>query len=262
MISPPTRLICGSTYVNLGRLSLFPLNAPGGIDTAPCRIGDGFGQEAARDMIGTDGTMSNQSKAAAQAANESSADLDFSQAAAEAAAEAAAPIDKSEALAKLETENAELRDRLLRAIAETENVRRRNEREVADARSYAIAKFAGDMLGVADNMGRALTSLSAEARESADPVAKALIEGAELTEREMLRALDKHGVKRIDPKGEKFDPNFHQAIFEVPDPSLPAGTVAQVMQVGYVIGSRVLRPAMVGVARGGPKAEPGVDKTA
>ena len=262
MISPPTRLICGSTNVNLGRLSLFPLNAPGGIDTAPCRIGDGFGQEAARDMIGTDGTMSNQSKAAAQAANESSADLDFSQAAAEAAAEAAAPVDKSEALAKLETENTELRDRLLRAIAETENVRRRNEREVADARSYAIAKFAGDMLGVADNMGRALTSLSTEARESADPIAKALIEGAELTEREMLRALDKHGVKRIDPKGEKFDPNFHQAIFEVPDPSLPAGTVAQVMQVGYVIGTRVLRPAMVGVARGGPKAEPGVDKTA
>jgi len=214
-------------------------------------------------MIGTDGTMSDKTKPAAQASSDTAADLDFSQATAEAVAEAAAaPPPASEALAKLEAENAELRDRLLRAIAETDNTRRRGERELADARSYAIAKFAGDMLGVADNMGRALTSLPPEARDSGDPIIKALIEGAELTEREMLRALEKHGVKRIDPKGEKFDPNFHQAIFEVPDPSLANGTVAQVMQVGYVIGTRVLRPAMVGVARGGPKAEASIDKTA
>ena len=203
--------------------------------------------------------MSDQNKTGTDATADNTVEIDFTQATAEAAAEAAATpaSDAGEALAKLEVENQDLRDRLLRSIAETENLRRRTERELADARSYAIAKFAGDMLGVADNMGRAVTSLPPEARESGDPVIKALIEGAELTEREMLRALDKHGVKRIDPKGEKFDPHFHQAIFEVPDPSVPNGTVAQVVQVGYVIGSRVLRPAMVGVARGGPKVAPG-----
>ena len=112
---------------------------------------------------------------------------------------------------------------------------------------------AGDMLGVADNMGRALATIPAEARATGDATIKALVEGAELTEREMLRALEKHGVKKIDPKGERFDPNFHQAMFEVPDPSVPNGTVAQVVQVGYSIGSRVLRPAMVGITKGGPK---------
>ena len=223
----------------------------------------GLGHARPPGHVGTDGKMSDQNKTGTDATADNTVEIDFTQATAEAAAEAAATpaSDASEALAKLEAENQELRDRLLRSIAETENLRRRTERELADARSYAIAKFAGDMLGVADNMGRAVTSLPPEARESGDPVIKALIEGAELTEREMLRALDKHGVKRIDPKGEKFDPHFHQAIFEVPDPSLPNGTVAQVVQVGYVIGSRVLRPAMVGVARGGPKAEATVDKT-
>ena len=157
-----------------------------------------------------------------------------------------------EVLAKLQAENAELKDRLLRTLAEVENVRRRGERELNDARQYAIAKFAGDMLGVADNMERALASVPTEARES-DEAVKALMQGVELTEKEMLRSLEKHGVKKLDPKGERFDPNFHQAMFEVPDPSVPNGTVAQVVQVGYSIGTRVLRPAMVGVARGGPK---------
>jgi molecular chaperone GrpE len=190
---------------------------------------------------------------------------------AKAASEAAPANDNpADALQRLEAEKADLKDRLLRTVAEMENLRRRAEREVADARSYAISKFAADMLGVADNMGRALASVPAEARASGDPSVKALLEGAELTEREMLRALEKHGVKRLDPKGERFDPHFHQAMFEVPDPSVPAGTVAQVVQVGYSIGDRVLRPAMVGVAKGGPKApaegagEAGatVDKTA
>ena len=188
----------------------------------------------------------------------------------EASAERASPANDNpaELVAQLEAEKSELKDKLLRTLAEVENIRRRTEREVADARSYAISKFAGDMLGVADNMGRALAALPAEARDSADATVKALLDGAELTEREMLRALEKHGVKRLDPKGEKFDPNFHQAIFEVPDPAVPAGTVAQVVQVGYSIGDRVLRPAMVGVARGGPKPAPGgeagatVDKSA
>jgi molecular chaperone GrpE len=157
-----------------------------------------------------------------------------------------------EVLTKLQAENADLKDRLLRAMAEIENVRRRGEREVNDTRQYAVAKFAGDMLDVADNMARALANTPAEAREN-DPAVKTLVEGVELTEKTMLRALEKHGVKKVEPQGERFDPNFHQAIFEVPDPSVPSGTVAQVVQVGYSIGSRVLRPAMVGVARGGPK---------
>jgi molecular chaperone GrpE len=190
---------------------------------------------------------------------------------AKAAGEAGPANDNpADMVQRLEAEKSELKDRLLRTMAEMENLRRRSEREVADARSYAISKFASDMLGVADNMGRALSSVPAEARASGDPSVKALLEGAELTEREMLRALEKHGVKRIDPKGERFDPHFHQAMFEVPDPSVPAGTVSQVVQVGYKIGDRVLRPAMVGVAKGGPRApaesgpEAGatVDKTA
>ncbi|MEW9305735.1 nucleotide exchange factor GrpE [Labrys portucalensis] len=166
-----------------------------------------------------------------------------------------------EVLTKLQAENAELKDRVLRAMAEIENVRRRGERELNDARQYAIAKFAGDMLGVADNMERALASVPAEARET-DAAVKALMEGVELTEKEMLRSLEKHGVKKLDPKGERFDPNFHQAMFEIPDPSVPNGTVAQVVQVGYSIGSRVLRPAMVGVARGGPKQAAEAEKQA
>jgi molecular chaperone GrpE len=185
--------------------------------------------------------------AASQAAPEVSA---------EASASAPANDNASEVIAKLELEKSELKDRLLRTLADVENMRRRTEREVADARSYAITRFAGDMLGVADNMARALAAISPEAREGADPTLKAVVEGAELTEREMLRALEKHGVRKIDPKGEKFDPNFHQAMFEIPDSTLANGTVAQVVQVGYSIGDRVLRPAMVGVARGGPKAGP------
>jgi len=196
-------------------------------------------------------------------------------ASAESAGEATAEAGHAEAVAelvtRLEAERSELKERLLRTLADMENLRRRTEREVADARAYAIAKFASDMLGVADNMGRAMAAIPTEARESGDPVVKALLEGVELTERDMLRALEKHGVRKIDPKGEKFDPHFHQAVFEMPDPSLPNGSVGQVMQVGYVIGDRVLRPAMVGVARGGPKAPAGgsqaeagaaVDKTA
>jgi molecular chaperone GrpE len=185
--------------------------------------------------------------------------------------EGASPSEPAlyEVIDKLEAERAELKDKLLRTLADMENMRRRAEKEVADARVYAIAKFAGDMLGVADNMGRAHKAIPQEAREAADATLKTLLEGVELVERDMLRALERHGVRQIDPKGEKFDPNFHQAMFELPDPSLPNGTVAQVVQIGYVIGERVLRPALVGVARGGPKAaapaaEPGasVDKSA
>jgi molecular chaperone GrpE len=148
---------------------------------------------------------------------------------------------------------AEYKDKLLRVLAEMENLRRRTAREIVDARAYAISAFARDILAVADNMERALQALDAELRENADAGVKALLDGVELTERELLKVLEKHGVKKFDPLGEKFDPNLHQAMFEMPDPSRPAGTVAQVMQPGYTIGDRVLRPAMVAIAKGGPK---------
>jgi len=156
----------------------------------------------------------------------------------------------------LARESADNKDKLLRALAEMENMRRRTERQVADARDYGITAFARDVLAVADNMSRALAALDKELREKAESGVKALLDGVELTERELLKVLDKHGVKKFEPNGEKFDPNLHQAMYEVPDPSLPAGTVAQVVQAGYMIGERVLRPALVGVAKGGPKAPP------
>ncbi|EAQ37053.1 GrpE protein [Nitrobacter sp. Nb-311A] len=154
----------------------------------------------------------------------------------------------------LSKELAEAKDRTLRTLAEMENLRRRTAREVSDARTYGISGFARDVLEIADNLQRALDAVSAEARAAADPGLKALIEGVELTERSLHNALEKHGVKKFDPAGEKFDPNVHQAMYEVPDPSIPVGTVAQVIQAGYMIGERVLRPALVGVAKGGAKA--------
>jgi molecular chaperone GrpE len=158
-----------------------------------------------------------------------------------------------EALAK---EVAEARDKMLRTLAEMENLRKRTAKEVADARAYGITGFARDVLDIADSLQRALDAVPAETRESADPMLKALIEGVELTERSMLNALEKNGVKKFDPTGEKFDPNFQQAMYEVPDASVASGTVVQVIQAGYTIGERVLRPALVGIAKGGPKASP------
>jgi molecular chaperone GrpE len=153
----------------------------------------------------------------------------------------------------LNAENTSLKDKVLRTLAEMENLRRRTEKEVADARTYATTNFAKDMVNVADNMRRALESLPAEAAAAAEGALKAVIEGVELTERDLLKTLERHGIRKIDPKGEKFDPNFHQAMFEVPDPTVPNGTVREVVQSGFVIGDRVLRPALVGVAKGGPK---------
>src|SRR5262245_41299685 len=176
-----------------------------------------------------------------------------------AAAPAEPPVDPAVALAK---EAAELKDKLLRTLAEMENLRRRTEREMADTRQYAVASFARDLLGVADNMQRALETLSADFRDQADPVVKSHIEGVELTERELMKVMEKHGIKRFDPQGEKFDPNLHQAMFEVPDPNVPSGMVAQVVQPGYMIADRVLRPALVGVSKGGPKAAPVANENA
>lgn len=148
---------------------------------------------------------------------------------------------------------ADFKDKLLRSLAEMENLRKRTEREVADSRQYAVTGFARDVLQVADNMHRALDSIGNELRESADAKVKALVEGIDLTERELDKVLDKHGVKKFSPEGEKFDPNFHQAMYEIPDSRVPPGTVAEVIQAGYMIGDRVLRPAMVAVAKAAPK---------
>lgn len=175
----------------------------------------------------------------------------------EAAAAPAAPAPST----ALEREAAEWKDKLLRTLAEMENLRRRTEREVADARVYGITAFARDILTVADNMQRAMGALDPELREKAGDGLKALIDGVELTERELLKVLEKHGVKKIDPQGERFDPNRHQAMYEVPDPSVPSGQVMQVIQQGYLIGERVLRPAMVAVSKGGPKPQPAAEKS-
>ncbi|WP_457089442.1 nucleotide exchange factor GrpE [Microvirga sp. P5_D2] len=173
---------------------------------------------------------------------------------ADTAANAAAQADP---VAVLEAEKADLKDKLLRLMADMENLRRRTEREVADARTYAVANFARDMLNVADNVRRAIESVPKEDLSTAEGAFKGLIEGIDLTERDLLKNLERHGVKKLDPEGQKFDPNVHQAMFEVPNPDVPNGTVVQVVQSGYVIGDRVLRPALVGVAKGGPKAANG-----
>lgn len=182
------------------------------------------------------------------------------------AAPEAAATDATDPLALAQAEIADLKDKLLRTLADMENLRRRTERDVRDARDYAVTAFARDLLAVGDNFERALTAIPADlaASESARP----LIDGFNMTGRELLKVLEKHGVRKIDPQGQKFDPNLHQAMFEIPNPDVVSGTVMQVLQSGFVIGERVLRPALVGIAKGGPKAAPapsevgaGVDRT-
>lgn len=149
-----------------------------------------------------------------------------------------------------EEQLAKTKDQLLRALAEVENTRKRAARDVKDAREYAIAGFARDMLDVADNFARALESVDDEARKTADPTLATLLEGVELTEKRLLSSLERHGVKKIDPApGEPLDPNRHQAAAQVPADQ-PKGTIAHVMQPGYVIGERTLRAAMCVVSAG------------
>jgi len=166
---------------------------------------------------------------------------------------ATAPAAEPRPSTSLDRELADMKDRLLRTLAEMENLRKRTEREVADARTYGVTTFARDILTVADNMHRAMAALDGELRATADAGLKNLLDGVELTERELLNVLEKHGVKKIEPQGQKFDPNRHQAMYEIDDASVPSGTVVQVVQAGYTIGERVLRPALVGVAKGGAK---------
>ena len=150
--------------------------------------------------------------------------------------------------AALAAEVAELKDKLLRTLAEKENLRRRTEREVADSRQYAVTSFAREMLTVADNLRRAIEAVPPEARAT-DPALSTLMDGVEATERGLEQTLTKFGVRQISPKGQKFDPGFHQAMYEVETPDSPPGTVADVIQAGYVIGERVLRPALVALAK-------------
>jgi len=177
----------------------------------------------------------------------------------ETTAEAAAPVEETAAApaqgreAELEAEVAKLKDQLLRAVAETENVRRRLELQAEERGRYAVASFSKDMLQVADNLRRALDSIPVEARET-DGMAQKLAEGVELTERSMLSAFERYNIKKVEALGQRFDPHLHQAMMEVEDPSQPSGMVVLEMQSGYVIGDRLLRPAMVGVSKGGPKA--------
>lgn len=163
-----------------------------------------------------------------------------------------------DAAAEAEAEIAALKDKLLRTLADMENLRRRSQKDREDALKYASANFARDMLSVADNLRRAIESIP----EDGDPDGAALvgfIEGIALTEKGLLSTLERHGIKTIDPMGEKFDPQFHEAMFEIPMQDSQNGTIMQVVEVGYVIHDRLLRPAKVGIAKGGPASTgPGV----
>ncbi len=160
--------------------------------------------------------------------------------------EAQAPVSEADGL---RAELADMRDRMLRALADAENTRRRAEREKQDASQYAVTKFARDMLQIADNFARALAACPPEVRDAADPQLKAVLDGVEATERQLLASLERHGVKPIDTTDGKFDPNFHQAIAEVPGNGKPGGSIVDVVQSGYTIGDRLLRPSMVTVAK-------------
>ncbi|MBI1189043.1 MAG: nucleotide exchange factor GrpE [Alphaproteobacteria bacterium] len=165
-----------------------------------------------------------------------------------------AAISHEERIAKLEAEIAALKDERLRALAEVENTRRRGERQAQEAKAYAIDRFARDLLPVADTMARALGSVSPEVR-AADEAVRNLFEGVELTERALIEAFTRHGLTPLGARGEKFDPNLHQAVAQIPSDA-PPGAIAEVMQVGYALNERTLRAAMVAVSTGPAPAEP------
>jgi molecular chaperone GrpE len=187
--------------------------------------------------------------------NPAPSDDEHARQAAELESELAAATGDPVPSTALERDLAEMKDRLLRALAEMENLRKRTDREIADSRAYAVTAFARDILNVADNMHRALGALDTELREKVDAGVKGLLDGVELTERELMKVLEKHGVRKLEPLGQKFDPNRHQAMYEMPDASAAPGTVVQVVQAGYTIGDRVLRPALVAVAKSPPKSD-------
>ena len=209
--------------------------------------------DAERDFETNDFDDDNDFEAASEANDEASRMAPSEvEAAAEALQAAATQIET------LTEEVASLKDRLLREMAEMENLRRRSAKEKIDASKFAITGFARDMISVGDNLDRALQALPADVRENAADEIKNLFTGVEMTNQEMLNVFDRNGIKQLNPKDEKFNPNFHQAMFEVPNTEIPNGTVTEVVQVGYAIGDRVLRPALVGVSKGGPKFAPQV----
>ncbi len=163
--------------------------------------------------------------------------------------EAAPPEPHEAEIAALQEEVASLKDRLLRTAAEMDNVRKRGEREKAEATLYAASNFARDLLSVADSLARALAAVPEEEREIVDDVMKKFLDGIDMTERELLNVFQRHNIRRVETVGQKFDPNFHQAMFEVPTAERLPGTIMQEVQAGYAVGERCLRPALVGVAK-------------
>lgn len=211
-------------------------------------------------MVGTDAN-NEQEKQDGTAAGEPSAAAERPQGVTDAVCEAVAgaealttpdAVSVAERLAAADAEVARLKDEYLRALAETENVRRRAARDRQEASQYAISGFARDLLSVADNLQRAMASVDAQARAS-DPALDALMSGLELTAKELKAVFERHGVKPIEAEGRPFDPHVHEAMYEVPDSSVPHGTVLHVVQAGYLLHDRTLRPARVGISRGGPK---------
>jgi molecular chaperone GrpE len=160
-------------------------------------------------------------------------------------------------LAALQEEVASLKDQRLRALAEVENIRRRADKEKSEAGLYAVTKFARDMVGIADNFARALAAVPAEARSAADPQVQAVLDGVEATDRQLIQTLERYGVKQVDTSDGKFDPNLHQAIAEVPAAGKAPGAIVDVVQSGFMIGERLLRPAMVTVAKKDVPAQTG-----
>ena len=155
----------------------------------------------------------------------------------------------------LQAENAELNDKYLRAVAEQHNIKRRSQQDVEKERKFGVERFARDVLSVADNLGRALSALPADLAVL-DPAVRNVIVGVQATERELQSVLERHGVTRIEALGKPFNAEFHQAMMEIADPSVPAGTVVQEMIPGYLLAGRLLRAAMVGISKGGPQRMP------
>jgi molecular chaperone GrpE len=170
------------------------------------------------------------------------------------------PAPDNDEITRLKAEAADLKDRLLRAHAEMDNVRKRLEREKTDTAKFAITKFAKDVVGIGDNVQRAIDAVPHRQVEQ-DAALKSFVEGVTMIERELLAVLGRHGITKLDPKGEPFNPHHHQAVVEVPSAEVPAGSVTQVFQAGYMIEERVLRPAMVAVSKGGAKVPSPAEET-
>ncbi len=196
-----------------------------------------------------------ESEAAAADTPEDTANDAAEETAPEAAAEPAEEVSDAERAARLEGEVAELHDQLLRTLAEAENQRRRGQREREEAVRYAAAPMLRDLLAVADNLQRALESVPGEVAEE-DGALKVLLEGVQMTERELQSVFERHGIVKLEPMGERLDPHRHEAMFEVPEPNQPSGTIVQILEPGYLLHDRLLRAARVGVAKGGPAAKP------